>query len=149
MKEETLELRRAKEADLPAIRALLESCSLPTGDLAESLPGSFCISEVDGEIVGVSGVEMFGSNGLLRSLAVAPPRRGRGLAARLVDWCEDQARRDRVTALYLLTTTAADYFRRRGYDDVPRESAPASISGHPQFRGLCPASAKCLRKQLT
>ena len=25
---------------------------------------------------------------------------------------------------------------------------PTTIAGHPQFRGLCPASAKCMRKML-
>ncbi|MDK9724360.1 MAG: hypothetical protein OEL88_05680 [Sterolibacteriaceae bacterium MAG5] len=46
------------------------------------------------------------------------------------------------------TTTAADCFRRLGYTDAARESVPAASAAHPQFRGLCPANAQCLAKEL-
>ena len=108
----------------------------------------FCVAELEGEIVAVAGWEAFGTVGLLRSLAVAEDRRGGGLAARLVERCEADAQRRGVEAVYLLTTTAADYFRRRGYADVPRDAAPAAVAGHAQFRSLCPASAQCLAKPL-
>lgn len=104
--------------------------------------------EVDGRVVGTAGVEAFGTDALLRSLTVAEASRGAGLASQLIDWCEMQARRRRVQTAYLLTTTAADYFKKRGYSDVPREAVPAAVAGHAQFRNLCPASAKCLGKRL-
>lgn len=142
------ELRPARAADLPAVVALLEGCGLPTGDVSEAMLASFSVAEADGKIVGVAGLEAFGTFGLLRSLAVAEDRRGGGLAARLVDWCEAEARRRGVQMAYLLTTTAADYFRNRGYMDEPRAAVPAAVAGHAQFRGLCPVSAKCLSKHL-
>ncbi len=142
------ELRRAQGVDLPAIVALLESCGLPTGDLNEAWLAPFYVAETGTTLVGVAGLEVFGTCALLRSLAVAPERRGSGLAARLVDRCEAEARRLGAETTYLLTTTAADYFRKRGYADVPRDTVPAAIAGHAQFRSLCPASAKCLAKRL-
>lgn len=142
------ELRPARAADLPAVAALLEGCGLPTGDLGEALLASFCVAEADGRIVGVAGLEAFGAVALLRSLSVAEDRRGGGLAARLVDWCETEAHRRGVEKAYLLTTTAAEYFRKRGYADVPRDAVPASVAGHAQFRSLCPASARCLARHL-
>jgi amino-acid N-acetyltransferase len=144
----TLEVRPAQAADLPAVVALLEGCGLPTGDVTEAMLASFCIAEADGRVVGTAGLEAFGAVGLLRSLAVAEARRGAGLAARLVDWCEAEARRHGAETAYLLTTTAAEYFRKRGYADVPREAVPAAVGGHAQFRSLCPASATCLRKEM-
>ena len=84
----------------------------------------------------------------LRSLAVAEDRRGAGVAARLADWCEAEARRQGVKTAYLLTTTAAEYFRKRGDADVPRETAPLAVAEHVQFRSLCSASARCLAKHL-
>jgi len=142
------ELRPARATDLPAVVALLEGCGLPTGDVTQAMLASFCVAEVDGRAVGTAGVETFGTDALLRSLAVAEASRGAGLAARLVDWCEAEARRQGVATVYLLTTTAADYFRKRGYADVPRDAVPAGVAGHAQFRSLCPASAKCLGKLL-
>jgi amino-acid N-acetyltransferase len=61
---------------------------------------------------------------------------------------EAAARQAGVGALYLLTTTAADYFRLRGYSDVARAAVPPAVAGHAQFRSLCPASATCLRKEM-
>ena len=99
-------------------------------------------------MVGVVGIEPLGDIALLRSLAVLPQWRGRAIAAHLVERCEAQARAQGIEALYLLTTSAADYFLRRAYVLVEREVVPAAIAGHAQFRSLCPASAKCLRKTL-
>lgn len=143
-----IELRSARPTDLPAVIALLDACGLPTGDLGEAMLASFCIAEANGVIVGVAGLEAFGAVGLLRSLAVAEASRGGGLAAGLVDWCEAEARRQGVETACLLTTTAAEYFRKRGYADVPRDAVPEAVAAHAQFRILCPASAKCLGKHL-
>lgn len=142
------ELRAARAADLPAVVELLEACGLPTGDLDEAMLTSFCVAD-DLGVVGAVGLEVFDTCALLRSLAVEAHQRGRGCAAHLVDWCEAEARRKGVQTVYLLTTTAAEYFRQRGYTDVPREAVPPSVAGHAQFRSLCPASAKCLAKRMT
>lgn len=141
--------RAALAADLPAIVGLLSEAGLPTGDLADGLPGRFLVVEDgSGALIAVIGLELNGRTGLLRSLAVAPAWRGQAIAARLVERCEVEARSAGVDELYLLTTSAADYFLRRAYALVARDGVPAAIAQHAQFRSLCPASAKCLRKTL-
>lgn len=141
--------RAALAADLPAIVGLLNEAGLPTGDLADGLPGRFLVVEdALGALVGVVGLELSGRTGLLRSLAVAPAWRGQAIAARLVERCEVEARAAGADELYLLTTSAADYFLRRAYAIVARDEVPAAIAQHAQFRSLCPASARCLRKTL-
>ncbi len=142
------ELRAARATDLPAVIELLETSGLPTGDLTEAMLASFCVADEDGGVVGVAGIEVFGTCALMRSLAVAPAGRGRGVAARLVEWCEAEARRRGVETNYLLTTTAVEYFKMRGYTEVPRAAVPVVIAGHAQFRSLCPTSAKCLARRL-
>ena len=142
------ELRAARATDLPAVVELLDACGLPTGDLTEAMLASFCVADEGGVVVGVVGIEMFGTCALMRSLVVAPVQRGRGVAERLVEWCEAEAHWRGVETTYLLTTTADEYFRKRGYADVPRAAVPLAIAGHAQFRSLCPASAKCLAKRL-
>lgn len=138
-------LHPAAAGDLAAIVALLDDCGLPTGDFCGRLPGEFLVAEDGATLVGVVGIEPLGDIALLRSLAVLPRWRGRGVAAQLVERCEAQARAQGVEALYLLTTTAARYFGRRGYAEVARDAVPVAVAEHPQFRDLCPASAKCLR----
>ena len=138
-------LRPAVADNLPAIVGLLDDCGLPTGDFAGRLPGSFHVAQAGTTLVGVVGLEVLGDIALLRSLAVRPQWRGQAIAARLVAHCEEEARATGIAALYLLTTTAADYFLRRGYVSVARDAVPPEIAGHAQFRSLCPASAQCLR----
>ena len=141
-------LRPAVADDLPAIVALLAGCGLPTGDFAGRLPGSFLVAQAGTTLVGTIGLETLGDIALLRSLAVLPQWRGQAIATRLVAHWEEAARATGIAALYLLTTTAADYFLRRGYAYVARDAVPPQVAGHAQFRSLCPASAKCLRLSL-
>ena len=147
---DTPEIRPARADDLAAIVELLTGCALPAGDLSAAHLADFFVAAADDRLVGVAGLELLGSVGLLRSLAVAPAFRGAGLAQRLVAACEERAKNLRaISDLYLLTTTAADYFLRRGYRELARESVPDSVAAHPQFLGLCPASARCLAKNLS
>ena len=115
------------------------------------LPGSaqlFGIVEENAPIA-VCGLECYGADGLLRSLAVDPAYRGRGLGHLLVRRAETEAARQGATALFLLTTTAADFFARLGYESIPRAQAPAAIAQTTQFSSLCPASSAFMRKRLT
>lgn len=140
-------IRTADAADLDRVEALLEANGLPHRDVRAS-DGRFFVAEVDAECVGVGGVETYGPNGLLRSVVVAESNRGLGTGTALCDALEDHARANGVEALYLLTTTAAAFFRRRGYEAVDRETVPSTIQRTTEFADLCPSSATCMRKDL-
>lgn len=132
-----------------AILRLLDSCGLPTADLAGERTPQF-LGAFDGEtLAGTVGLEIYGETGLLRSLAVDPRYRGGGLGGRLLAAAEACARRQGVAALYLLTMTAEAFFRSRGYHRVPREEAPAAIQGTSEFSSLCPQTAAFLVKKLS
>ena len=119
-------------------------------DITEDLLSDFAVAEdADGSVVGIVGLERFGANALLRSLAVAQTARNAGLGGRLLAHAEDLARTSGISELWLLTATASKFFRRKGYMDVGRSSAPAEIHATPQFAQLCPASADCMRKTLS
>ncbi|NID14509.1 hypothetical protein [Luteibacter yeojuensis] len=62
--------------------------------------------------------------------------------------CSTACRRPGFAKLFLLTTTATDYFVERGYRRVDREEVPADIRSTRQFAGLCPASALVMVKEL-
>jgi len=138
----------ANAADAADIQRLLESSGLPTTDLTPRLLEHFLVLR-DGEaLVGVVGLEPAGDAALLRSLAVAEPARGSGTGRQLLDAAEALARTLGARDLYLLTTTATDYFARRGYHHAPRGTAPDTIRATPQFSGLCPASSSFMVKHL-
>lgn len=141
-------MRIATAADFEAVVALLGACRLPHQDLVPGSMQAFVVAGDSDLPMGVIGLERCGDVGLLRSLAVTPHRRGSGLGGELVDALERRARESGVRELYLLTTSAADFFARRGYAVVPRAQAPASIQATQEFSTLCPSQAVCLRKTL-
>jgi amino-acid N-acetyltransferase len=141
-----LNYRPASPTDLKRVQALLGACALPTDDLTPEMLAGFLIADEAGEVVGCVGLERIADGALLRSLAVEPAHRGRGIAARLCDEAEERARAARVPALYLLTTTAADYFAARGFERVARDTLPPSVQATAQFRDLCPAAAVAMKK---
>ena len=143
----TLTLRRAGADDRNQIEGLLAANDLPHDDV-HSGAATFFVAESGDEVVGVGGLEVYGSVALLRSVVVEAWARGEGYGSALCDALEARARDAGVDVLYLLTTTAAEFFERRGYEVVERDAAPAEISETSEFRDLCPASATCMRKRL-
>jgi amino-acid N-acetyltransferase len=141
-------MRPARPSDLPEIRRLLDSCGLPSGDLdASGLAGFLVLAGAEG-IGAVGGLEVYGDSALLRSVAVASERRGRRLGTAVVEALEVLARSRGIRRLFLLTTTAEEFFRRLGYAPVGRASVPVAIGGTSEFRGICPSTAVCMQKTL-
>lgn len=102
----------------------------------------------NGKLVGMIGLEIYDAVALLRSLAVTPEQRSHGLGRSLVKFAEEYAAKHGIETLYLLTTTASEFFSRLGYTNTAREDAPPSIKTTSQFSGLCPASSFFMRKRL-
>lgn len=140
-------IERATELDLEHVERLLAANDLPTADVRDSAP-AFFIGRVDGDVVGVGGLETHGNVGLLRSVVVPEQHRGRGYGAAICAALESRAGEDGVSTLYLLTTTATEFFRARGYELVDRDGVPGAVRETSQFTDLCPASATCMRKRL-
>jgi len=140
-------IRPSTPADDPTVRAFLETAGLPATDV-ETGGQEYLLAEEDGRLAGTIGLERVGRDALIRSLAVAPERRGHGLAARLDEAAVELARIRGVKTLYLLTTTAEAYAARQGYERISRTEVPPGILALAQFKALCPASAVCMRRRL-
>jgi amino-acid N-acetyltransferase len=134
-------LRAAVSADLKQVIALIEGCHLPADDIAGLLGEGFVVAVHDSVIVGVAGVEWFGSDGLLRSIAVAPPWRSRTVGRKLVVDRIEYARTNQVHALFLLTTDAAAYFKRFGFTTIDRADVDSPITQSLEYSTLCPDTA--------
>lgn len=148
MTTDTRSVRPARPAELSALRALLRACELPYDDLTPEHLSHFFVAVNGASLQGCVGLEPEGTAALLRSLAVAPSHRNGGLGVRLVDAIERHARREGIRTLYLLTTTAAEYFRARDYTQIERDDLPGAIRQTEEAARLCPASATCMRKRL-
>jgi amino-acid N-acetyltransferase len=141
MPDQEVTVRAAESADFAAVRALLASSDLPVEGLEEQFGEGYAVAVADGAIVGAEGIEVYDDAGLLRSAVISPAWRGKGVGDALTRDRIDWSRRRGLADLYLLTTTASDYFPRFGFAAVDRDAAPAGIRGSREFTTACPASA--------
>ena len=146
-------LRPATQADGPEIDRLLTDAGLPTAGVAEILttrPDDFVVADDPrGGLAAVAGLEVRGDDALLRSVAVRPEWRDRGLGRELVRRLVCIAEARGLRALYLLTMTAEHYFPRFGFEVADRQAIPAAIRDTLEFRSACPASAIAMVRSTT
>ena len=127
----------------------MAGAELPIEDITDKTMQNFMVARgKDNSIIGAVGIEMFQEDGLVRSLAVQPAYRGKGLGGQLTREIESFARSSGIKTLYLLTLTAADFFSKFNYQVIQRDRVPESIQNTAEFNGLCPVSALCLFKVL-
>jgi amino-acid N-acetyltransferase len=137
-------IRRAGQADLPAIAELVTRCGLD----ADGLDTAVVFVAADAaEVVGAIALEQYGLGEatafLLRSAAVAPDARGRAVGETLVHAALRQV--DSLRApVGLLTETAGEYFTRFGFASVDRGNLPSALNDSAQLRGACPDTAQAM-----
>jgi amino-acid N-acetyltransferase len=146
--EVTTTIRDSRPDDLAAVSDLLAAAGLPLAGVRESF-GEFVVAESGGRRVGAAGLERHGDVGLLRSVVVAPSHRGTGLGASLTERILARARQQRLKSVYLLTTTAADFFPRLGFGRIERTELPAALNASEELRGACPDTAIVMVRDLT
>lgn len=137
----------ARASDRDAIAALLREGQLPHEDFGPHLEHFVVARDAGGAVVGAVGAEVCGADALLRSLVVAPSRRGGGLGGALVSRLDHAAGAWGVRRWWLLTTTAEAFFAARGFGVAERASAPAAIQATGQFKGGCGCSAVCMSRE--
>ena len=129
------------------LKATLARAGLPAEDIEGDGP-LFWRFERDDMPVGFAGIEVHGSDALLRSLVTLPPLRLQGIGAAMVEKMEVEARARGARAIYLLTEGSADFFTGLGYAPCARDRVPAAIAATAQFARLCPASATVMAKPI-
>lgn len=144
---EPYEIVPADAAHWNAIADLLRASGLPLEGLEAHLPSAVVAREAGG-IVGCAALELYGHDALLRSVAVAPARRGSGVGLALTSACLELARRHGVRTLWLLTETASDFFPRFGFERTTRDAVPSSVRQSVEFTSACPETATVMRLSL-
>jgi arsenite methyltransferase len=141
-------VRPARVSHLEGVRTLLDGASLPLAGVADQFEDGYVVAETDGALVGAAGIEVYGAYGLVRSVVVAPEWRGRGVGEALLRERLEWARGRGLRRVYLLTTTAAGWFRGLGFETVARDDVPASVRRSPEFSSICPSSAEVMEYRL-
>lgn len=141
-------LRDAHPEDLNDARTLVARVGLPVDGLDEHFGTSYVVAVNNGRMVGIAGIEVHGPYGLLRSVSVLPDVQGTGLGADMVVERLERARESGLRAVYLLTTTAAEYFPRFGFRVVDRSDVPIDIRESREYSESCPESATVMELKL-
>jgi len=133
-------LHPATFTERTAVVELLNALHLPATDLPQTLDNFIIIKNAD-KIIGTCGLEVYGEVALLRSLAVVPDKEGQGLGGTLLQATLELAQEKDVQQVYLITSTAAAFFAKRGFTQVERSFVPEAIQNTSQYSSVCPASA--------
>jgi N-acetylglutamate synthase-like GNAT family acetyltransferase len=130
------------------VKAALVKAALPADDVDDPRVLLWRFETLDAIPVGFGGLEVFGSDALLRSLVTLPPLRQTGMGAAMVAVLEIEARALKCHAIYLLTGSDTNFFARLGYAACAHEDVPAEVRGSRQFAALCPPTAKPMVKRI-
>lgn len=138
---------KANPEDFESIIRILAKNDLPYSDVKDS-PIKFIVAKSEGDIVGCIGLEVYETDALLRSFAVEPSYRNNGIGAELYKNLLAFALENKVKTLHLLTTTAKDYFFKKGFEVADKNQAPIGIKKSSEFDGLCPVSCIYMVKNI-
>ncbi|HET9825794.1 MAG TPA: arsenic resistance N-acetyltransferase ArsN2 [Chitinophagaceae bacterium] len=127
--------------------SMLKQNDLPVSDIDESKI-LFALLEDDG-LTGTGGLEVFDDCALLRSISVKKNYQGKGLGKFITRELERICAEKEIFILYLLTTTAKDFFIKEGYQVIDRSGAPPSIKKTSEFSTVCSSSAILMKKNIS
>lgn len=141
-------LRPAATEEASAVLALLEAVDLPGFGLFDREDTVVVVAEERAGIVGSAAVERYGNHGLLRSVAVVPGDRSRGLGRALVAEATGAARATGIVDCWLITEDASGYFASLGWQPATRDDLPDAMRLSAEYTAHCTESAAVMVRSL-
>jgi len=138
----------ARWSDYEVVAALLEREHLPLDGLRQHFENAI-VARAGNRIVGCSALEVYEGGALLRSVAVDAECRGAGVGSDLTRAAIQLATRRMVPAMYLLTTTAEQFFRKFNFEIVDRADVPPSVTASEEFAHACPSTVIVMRRYIS
>jgi amino-acid N-acetyltransferase len=138
-------IERAQSDDVASVISLLERHGLPL-DGASELAEAMLVARDAGRVVGAAALELYAEGALLRSVVVDVSVQGQGVGRQLTAAALALANALGVPMVFLLTTTAAEFFPRFGFERITRDDVPPSVRASLEFQSACPASAVVMRR---
>ncbi len=144
MEQVTFRIDPAIKDDYPEIVRLLTDAGLTREGMNDC--EFWAARDARNQIIGVVGLESWGRQGLLRSLAVEKLQRGKGVGRELVLHTIHEARRsNKLKELFLITEAAKDYYFQFGFELVKRDEVKGLVLNSAEFQGACLLSADVMR----
>ena len=135
--------------DFVELKEGLDGAGLPSGDVVMTGRLFWRFRDSSGRTVAYGGLEPHGTDALLRSIMTLPEARGQGFGGQVATFLIGYARLRGMRRLWLLTTTASEFFRKLGFVETDRAKAPDVVRATTAFAALCPASAVCMSRTVS
>jgi amino-acid N-acetyltransferase len=139
-----MSIEKTRESDLDDIFELLDLVKLSAEGVSKYLD-HFIVVKDNRKIVGCIGLEVYEKIGLLRSLAIHPEYQKSGLGTELTKKLLTRAKDLGIHELYLLTSTARNFFEKFGFTEIAKDSVGSVIKRSPGFSYSCETA---MRKEL-
>jgi amino-acid N-acetyltransferase len=146
-KTDNTKIRPAQANDQKAISNILSDFKLPLDGLEET--SLWVLQSNENAVVGFAGLEVYGTQGLLRSVAVTKDFQSQGYGTLLINHIIAQAKKNKIQDLFLLTTTAPSFFQKIGFTQEKREKVDGGVADSIKFKSACPKTASLMRLTLT
>ena len=146
--------RAATPSDVAAVKGLLALAGLSTEGVEDRVACTMvgadetAAGQHSAGLAATACVEQAGGFGILRSVAVRPDLRGKGLGALAAACGAREARRQGLQQLWLFTETAQPFFARLGFRPVDRDTLSEEVRRSRQALSDCPATAVAMSADL-
>ena len=144
---DNIQFQSASPTDWNEIRNLLTANRLPAQGAVNHLT-NFLVATENGRVIGTIGMEQYGDIGLVRSLVVASPMRGRSIGKRLVKQLIERARVKQVSMLYLLSGPADRIYTRFGFESMARADLPTRLYTSTELQDPSSTASTAMRRKL-
>ena len=127
-------ITKARLADVEAIHQLIISAAGKEQMLARSLQSIYenlrafvVCRDLTGKVIGCCALQIVWDDmGEIRSLAVLPRYKGKGIGSKLVSACLDEARELGIPKVFTLTYVPA-FFKKQGFRTIDKKKLPHKI----------------------
>lgn len=144
----TITVGPASGGDLGAIKQLLAGSLLPSRDVGGAHQRFIAASE-GGRLIGCAGLQVAGQDGLVRSMAVHWTRRNAGLGSRLHERLLFEAVLAGVRTLYVVTSTAEDFFAGHGFRKIAPQAVPPELQASEEFTAFVPGGSTVMSRPVS
>lgn len=144
----TTSIGPASGGDLDGIKRLLIGSLLPSRDVGRANQ-RFIVASDGGRLIGCAGLQVAGQDGLVRSMAVHWTRRNAGLGSKLHQRLLFEAALAGVTTLYVVTTTAEDFFAGHGFKKIEAAAVPAELQASEEFTAFVPGGSTVMSRAVS
>jgi amino-acid N-acetyltransferase len=138
----------ARGEDGPAILRLLSVAGLPIDGALDHLDTAV-VARAGRRVVACAALEVYGDGALLRSVVVDAAAKGHGIGTQVTTAVLNLASALGTPAVYLLTTTAEEFFPRFAFERIGRDQVPAGVQMSVEFQSACPSTAIVMRRAVS